>query len=99
MTDEWFVLDLASMSFPSSSVHEVAQKLPAELETANLNFLDAKSRFTSKRTNDDQEWPTGEYALDAKFPAALAANVKDQRVSDPTFIPYTCSRAPNARNM
>jgi len=61
-----------------SSIHEAARRLPSELENSNLHVLEAKAKFVSRRTNDDQEWPTGEHAPDGKVPAALSASVKFQ---------------------
>lgn len=59
-----------------SNIHEAAGRLPSELEKANLYVLDARAKFLSRRTNEDEEWPTGEHAPDGKVPAALSANLK-----------------------
>jgi 4-hydroxyphenylpyruvate dioxygenase-like putative hemolysin len=63
-----------------TSIHEVARTLPVKLGNFGLHILDAKAKFVSRRTNDDQEWPTGEHAPDGKAPATLSASVKFQMV-------------------
>ena len=66
----------------SSAVHETVQRLNSELESADLLLLKSKPKFLSKKTHDDQEWPTSNDGPDALLPAALAANVEFQKVSE-----------------
>ena len=65
----------------SSAIHEAVQGLNSELENADLLLLKSKPKFLSKKTHDDQEWPTSNDGPDALLPAALAANVEFQKAS------------------
>src|ERR1700753_203432 len=87
----------------SSTIHETVQRLNAELENADLLVLKSKPKFLSKKTHDDQEWPTSNDAPDALSPAGLAANVELQKVSGilcfwcymhPQTPPPHCSEVP-----
>ena len=63
------------------AIHETAQRLNSELEDADLLLLKSKPKFLSKKTHDDQEWPTSNDGPDALLPASLAANVEFQKAS------------------
>jgi len=65
----------------SSAIHETVQRLNSELENADLLLLKSKPKFLSKKTHDNQEWPTSNDGPDALLPAALAANVEFQKAS------------------
>lgn len=65
----------------SSAIHETVQRLNAELENADLLLLRSKPKFLSKKTHDDQEWPTSNDGPDVLLPTALAANVEFQKAS------------------
>lgn len=69
------------MTSTSPAVHERVQRLNSELENADLLLLKSKPKFLSKKTHDDQEWPTSD-GPDALLPAGLAANVEFQKVSE-----------------
>ncbi|KAF9652460.1 hypothetical protein BDM02DRAFT_3089128 [Thelephora ganbajun] len=58
----------------NSAIHETVQRLNSELENADLLLLKSKPKFLSKKTHDDQEWPTSNDGPDALLPAVLAAN-------------------------
>jgi len=64
------------------AIHEAAHRLDTELENADLLLLKSKPKFLSKKTHDDQEWPTSNDGPDALLPAALAANVEFQKASN-----------------
>ena len=66
----------------SSTVHETVQRINAELENADLLLLKSKPTFLSKKTHDNQEWPTSNEGPDALLPVALAANVEFQKASE-----------------
>lgn len=70
----------------SSAIHEAAQGLNSELENADLLLLRSKPKFLSKKTHDDQEWPTSNDGPDALLPAALAASVEFQKASGSVLL-------------
>ena len=85
----------------SSTIHETVQRLNAELENVDLLLLKSKPKFLSKKTHDDQEWPTSNDGSNALLPAALAANVEFQKVSGNLYSPchlYMKIRPPSLRN-
>ena len=65
----------------SPAIHEAVQRLNSELENADLLLLQSKPKFLSRKTHDNQEWPTSNDGPDALLPAALAANVEFQKAS------------------
>ena len=76
----------SDMMSNNSANHETVQRLNSELESADLLLLKSKPKFLSKKTHDDQEWPTSNDGPDALLPAALAANVESQKVSDSILL-------------
>ena len=70
----------------SSAIHEAVQRLNSELEDADLLLLKSKPKFLSKKTHDDQDWPTSHDGPDALLPATLAANVEFQKASGSTLL-------------
>ena len=70
----------------SSAVHEAVQRLNSELEDADLLLLKSKPKFLSKKTHDDQDWPTSHDGPDALLPAALATNVEFQKAGSSILL-------------